>query len=255
MPSQGTNTLHGHETAYRRQQASARILNFLRHTDTCAVSNAIETFNVRMRNEGFIQDTAQCQFPKLPPIAGYAVTGRIRTSAPPIANLCYYHRADWWEYVASFPAPKVIVLHDVDHSPGTGAFVGEIHAQISKALGCVGYVTNGTIRDAPALAAAQFQCFASGRSVSHSYAHIIDFGEPVELGGLKVSPGDLLHGDCHGVHTIPWEIAEVLPDAVKCVLDREAELISFCESPEFSLEKLITILNREIPACQPPDRR
>jgi regulator of RNase E activity RraA len=240
---------------HRCQQASARILNFLRRTDTCTVSNAIETFNVRMRNEGFIQDTAECQFPKLPPVVGYAVTGRIRTSAPPIANLCYYHRADWWEYVASFPSPKVIVVHDVDHVAGTGAFVGEIHARISRALGCVSYVTNGTIRDVPALAAAQFQCFASGRSVSHSYAHIIDFGEPVEIGGLKVSPGDLVHGDCHGVHTIPPAIAEALPEAVKCILDREAELISFCKSPDFSLEKLITILNRESPACQPPDRR
>lgn len=102
------------------------------------------------------------------PIAGYAVTGRIRTIAPPIANLCYYHRVEWWEHLASFPSPKVIVLHDVDHSPGTGAFFGEIHAQISKVLGCVSYVTNGTIRDVPVVAAAQFQCFASGTSVSHA---------------------------------------------------------------------------------------
>jgi len=243
------------ELIQRDRQVGARILNFLRRTDTCTVSNAIETFNVRMRSEGFILDTAECQFPKLPPVVGYAVTGRIRTSAPPIANLCYYHRADWWEYVASFPSPKVIVIHDVDHIPGTGAFVGEIHARIAKAMGCVSYVTNGTIRDVPALAASQFQCFASGRSVSHSYAHIIDFGEPVEIGGLKVSPGDLVHGDCHGVHTIPLSIAEALPEAVKCILDREAELISFCQSPDFSLERLTTILNREIPSCQPPDRR
>jgi regulator of RNase E activity RraA len=233
---------------------SARILNFLRRTDTCTVSNAIETFNVRMRNEGFIQGNAHCQFPKMRPIAGYAVPGRIRTSAPPIANLCYYHRADWWHYVASLPSPKVIVLHDVDPIPGTGAFVGEIHARIARALGCVSYVTNGTIRDLPALQIAQFQCFASGASVSHSYAHIIDFGEPVEIGGLKVSPGDLLHGDAHGVHSIPLTIAEALPEAVKCVMDREAELINFCESPDFTLDKLVTILNREIPVCQPPDR-
>jgi regulator of RNase E activity RraA len=237
------------------QEASSRILELLQHTDTCTVSNAIETFNVRMRNEGFIVDTAQCQFPRLPPVVGYAVTGRIRTSAPPIANLCYYHRADWWEYVASFPSPKIIVVHDADPVTGTGAFVGEIHSRISQALGCVAYVTNGTIRDAAAIEAAQFQCFASGKSVSHSYAHIVDFGEPVEIGGLKVSPGDLLHGDCHGVQMIPMSIAEALPEAVQGILDREAELISFCKSPDFLLEKLITILNREISACQPPTRR
>jgi regulator of RNase E activity RraA len=208
-----------------------------------------------MRSEGFILDTAECQLPKLPPVVGYAVTARIRTSAPPIANLCYYHRVDWWDYVASFPSPKVLVVHDADPVPGTGAFVGEIHAQIAKALGCVSYVTNGTIRDVPALEAAEFQCFASGRSVSHSYAHIIDFGEPVEIGGLKVCPGDLVHGDFHGVHTIPLSIAEALPEAVKCISERKAELIRCCQSPDFSMEKLTAILNREIPLCQPPDRR
>ena len=239
----------------RFPQASARVLNLLRRTGTCTVSNAIETFNVRMRNEGFMQDESRCQFPTLPPVTGYAVTGRIRTSAPPIANLCYYHRPDWWEYVAGFPSPKIIVLHDMDRTPGAGAFFGEVHSRISRALGCVAYVTNGAIRDAPALAASQFQCFSSGLSVSHSYAHIIDFGEPVEIGGLKVSPGDLLHGDAHGVQTIPPSIAELLPEAIQAIVDREAELISFCESPDFTLEKLTAILNREINVCQPPKRR
>lgn len=236
-------------------QASATILDFLRRNDTCVVSNAIETFNVRMRNEGFIQGTAHCQFPKLAPVAGYAVTGRIRTAAQPIANRCYYHRMEWWEYVASFPSPTMIVLQDVDRVPGMGAVAGEIHARISRALGCVAYVTNGTIRDVPALEAAEYQCFAAGVSVSHAYAHIIDFGEPVEIGGLVITPGDLLHGDIHGVHTIPLSIAEALPEAVKSILDREAELISFCESQDFSLERLKEILNRETSACQPPDRR
>ncbi len=152
------------------------------------------------------------------------------------------------------PSPKIIVLHDADRIPGVGAFVGEIHARISKALGCVSYVTNGAIRDLPALEALQFQSFAAGTSVSHAYAHIIDFGEPVEIGGLKIAPGDLLHGDCHGVQTIPLSIAGDLPKAVKSVMDREAELIRFCESPEFSLQELVTILNRESHECQPPKR-
>jgi regulator of RNase E activity RraA len=77
--------------------------------------------------------------------------------------------------------------------------------------------------------------------LSRAYAHIVDFGEPVEFDGLKVSPGDLVHGDCHGIHTIPLSIAEELPHAVKGILHREAELIRLCKSPGFSLEKLTTI--------------
>jgi 4-hydroxy-4-methyl-2-oxoglutarate aldolase len=235
-------------------QTTDAVLELLRRTDTCTISNAIETFNIRMRNEGFICAGTNCMFPELPPVAGYAVPGRIRTSAPPISNLCYYHRADWWTYVASLPSPKIIVLQDADPNPGTGAVAGEIHAQIAKSLGCVAYVTNGSIRDVQPLRKARFQCFASGTSVSHGYAHIIDFGEPVVVGGLKISPGDLLHGDEHGVHTVPVQIAERLPEAVHEIMAREAELLRFCRSPDFTLEKLISVLQEDSPACEPPHR-
>ena len=169
------------------------ILDFLRNTDTCSVSNAIEALNIRMRNEGFIQNAVKCMFPAMPPVAGYAITGRIRTTAPPISGLCYYQNIEWWEYVASVPGPKIIVLADMDRAPGVGAFFGEIHAQISKALGCVAYVTNGAVRDLAAMEAVRFQCFAGNVSVSHAYAHIVEMAEPVEIGSLKILSGDLIH--------------------------------------------------------------
>src|SRR5665213_3637475 len=225
-------------------QVGPEILDFLRNTDTCTVSNAIETLNVRMRNEGYIQGGAQCMFPEMPPVAGYAVTGRIRTTAPPIASLCYYQNVSWWEYVAKIPGPKIIVLADVDHAPGVGAFVGEIHAQISKALGCVAYVSNGAVRDLASLEAANFQCFAGSVSVSHAYAHIVEMAEPVEIGSLEILPGDLLHADRHGVQTIPKGNASELPRVVSEIAERERELIRLCAQPAFSIEKLVTALKR-----------
>jgi 4-hydroxy-4-methyl-2-oxoglutarate aldolase len=231
------------------------ILEFLQRTDTCTVSNAIETFQVRMRNEGYIQGTARCMFPDLGPVAGYAVTGRIRSSAPPITDLCYYQRIDWWRYVATLPAPRILVMAEMDRMPGTGGFVGEIHARIGHALGCVAYVSNGTIRDVEALGKMRFPCFASGVSVSHSYAHVVDFGEPVEIGGLRIAPGDLLHGDRHGVQIIPPEIADLLPAAVAGISAHEAALIEMCQSPDFSLEKLAAALEQEPSPWRPPGRR
>ena len=220
------------------------VIDFLRKTDTCSVSNAIETFDLRMRNEGFIQGGVNCMFPALPPVAGYAITGRIRTTAPPIAGLCYYQNIEWWEYVASVPGPKIIVLADMDRAPGVGAFFGEIHAQISKALGCVAYVTNGAVRDLTALEAARFQCFAGNISVSHAYAHIVEMGQPVEIGSLKITPGDLLHADRHGVQTIPKERASQLQEAVAGITSRERELIRLCLRPTFSVETLVAELKR-----------
>lgn len=219
------------------------ILDFLRQTDTCTVSNAIESFDVRMRNEGYIHSGARCMFPELPAVAGYAITGRIRTTVPPVLrNRCYYNSPDWWEYVASVPGPKVITLLDNDDAPAVGAFFGQLHMEISRAFGCVAYVSNGAVRDLPALKAAKFPCFAGGVSPSHAYAHIIELGEPIEIGTLKISSGDLLHADCHGVQKIPIEIADQLPQRVSQILSREAELINLCRKQGFSLEKLKEVL-------------
>ena len=104
----------------KTQQIPPEILEFLRRTDTCLVSNAIEELNVRMRNEGYVHSVSRCQFPQLPPIAGFAVTGIMRASAPPISGRSYYHREDWWQYCASLPGPKIIVVEDRDPVPGIG---------------------------------------------------------------------------------------------------------------------------------------
>jgi regulator of RNase E activity RraA len=222
----------------KTQQVSPEILDFLRRTDTCVVSNAIEALNVRMRNEGYVHGGSRCMFPQLPPIAGYAVTASMRASTPPISGPCYYHRTDWWQYCAKVPGPKIIVMEDLDRVPGIGALFGEIHARIARALGCVGYLTNGTIRDTGAVQALGFQCFASGASVSHSYAHVVEFGLPVNIGGLKISTGDLLHGDLNGIHAIPAAVIDGLPGVVGKIETREAELIQLCSGQDFSIAKL-----------------
>ena len=213
-------------------------LEKLKGLDSCTVSNAIERLNVRLRNEGFLSGAARCRFPKFPPMVGYAATARIRTASPPMSYRCYYDRMDWWNYVASLPEPRVLVLQDADHNPGLGAFVGEIHAAIGVALNCVGCVTNGAVRDLPAVEALGFQMYANHTSVSHAYAHIAEFGEPLEIDSLKISTGDLLHGDRHGIVSIPMSVAaEVSVEASK-IKNEERELIDFCHSPSFSLQEL-----------------
>jgi len=226
-------------------------LEKLRAFDSCTISNAIERRNVRLRNEGFLSGVARCQFPDLAPMVGYAATARIRTASPPMSHRCYYDRMDWWNYVATLPEPRVLVLQDCDHEPGLGAFVGEIHASIGLALNCVGCVTNGAVRDLHAVEAMGFQLFAGQTSVSHAYAHITEFGEPVEIDGLKISSGDLLHGDRHGVLTIPQSIAVEIPEIADTIRLQERELIEFCRSPRFSLRELSERMARMNTNCNP----
>lgn len=214
------------------------VLEKLREFDTCTVSNAIERLAIRPRNEGFGDGSIQCRFPNLPPMLGYAATGRIRSASPPIAGGCYYDHMDWWRYVITIPEPRVIVIQDIDTNRGAGAWFGEIHAVICGILGCVGYVTNGLVRDLKAVETMRFPLFSAGMVVSHAYAHVVDYGSPVEIGGLKISPGDLLHGDANGLNTIPISVAADLPAVAAEVWRSERELIRFCRSPEFSLEDL-----------------
>jgi len=237
---------------------SAVDLGKLRQVDSCTISNAIERLSVRLRNEGFISGVVpggvQCQFPDLGPMAGYAATARIRTASAPMTQRCYYDRIDWWNYIASLPEPRVMVLQDVDPRPGVGAFVGEIHAAIARALGCAGCVTNGAVRDLPAVHAMGFPLFAGSVAVSHSYAHIIEFGEPVEIGGLKVQAGDLIHGDVHGVLSIPIAIARQLPAICATILQEERDLIRFCQSTQFSLQGLSERIGSRAPDDSVPLR-
>jgi 4-hydroxy-4-methyl-2-oxoglutarate aldolase len=233
---------------------TAAHLDKLREFDSCTVANAIERFEIRLRNEGFISDAVHCQFPEFPPMVGYAAVGRIRTASPPMAHRCYYDREDWWNYVASVPEPRIMVLQDVDPSPGVGAFVGEIHAVIGQALHCIGCVTNGAVRDLPGVEAARFHLFAGSVAVSHAYAHIIEFGQPVEIGGLKIESGDLLHGDRHGVQNIPLSVAAKIPEEAYKILCEERELIEYCRSPRFSLLELSERIRNASANCDLPWR-
>ncbi len=213
-------------------------LEALRRLDACTLANAIETFQLRLRNEGFASGEARCLFPQLPPMAGYAVTVKIRGSSPPTGAGTYLERTDWWDYIQSVPGPRVIVVQDISTRPGLGALLGEVHVNILKALGCVGAVTNGAVRDIPAVAALGFPLFAGSLSVSHSYVHLVEIGAPVEIGGLAIRSGDLLHGDVHGIQSVPAEIAAEIPAVAARISARERELITLCQSPGFSPEKL-----------------
>jgi len=206
---------------------------------TCAVASAIESFGVRLPNEGFTDSSVRCIFPEVPAVIGYAVTAKIKSAAPPMSGGTYYYwRTDWWKEVLSIPSPRIIVLQDEDDPPGLGAFVGEVHSYILRALGCVAMVTNGAVRDIPEVRCTGFQVFAGNVSVSHAYAHISSFGAPVKVGHLHIKPGNLLLGDVHGVVSIPEEIAAQVPAVTRGILERRRHMIGLCRGESLSLQRL-----------------
>lgn len=213
--------------------------------DTCMIANAIEQFGVRLRNEGFTRPGLRCVTQKHARLLGYASTSRVRTSNPPVTGKSYLDRTDWWDSVGRLPLPRIAVIQDVDATPGSGACLGEVHSAILKALGCDGAITNGAVRDVPAVSNLKFPLFAPFVTASHSYMHMVDYGGPVEIFGLKVQTGDLLYADCHGVISIPLEIAAELPEAAARIRAKEQKIIDLCLSPDFSTESLVKLIRSE----------
>lgn len=241
--TEGTNQNLGED--HKLAPLKPELLEDLRHLDAGLLANTIETFGQRLRNEGFVDHTVHCFFPQNEPMIGYAATLRIRGSEPPTAGEAYSDRTDWWDYISSLPSPRVAVIQDIGSRPGLGSLIGEVHMNILRALQCVGVVTNGGVRDVPAAEKARFHYFAGSVAVSHAYVHIVEIGKPVEIGSLKIHSGDLLHGDCHGVQSIPLEVAAQIPPVAKEIAAREQALIDLCRSPEFSLEKLRAALPKD----------
>jgi 4-hydroxy-4-methyl-2-oxoglutarate aldolase len=217
-------------------------LEALRRYDTCMVANAIDAFNVRLHNAGFTDARVRCMFEDSPPTVGYAVTARLRSGEPPIVGGTFRERVDFWNSILEIPPPRIVVLQDMDDPPGRGAFVGRMSAAILRALGCIGYLTNGAVRELPGAREIGIQLFAGSVAVSHAYAHIFEIGQPITVGGMEVRPGDLLHGNRHGVLTIPTEIASQLPAAADRLQKAEQKVIDFCRSQDFSIPKLGDLL-------------
>jgi regulator of RNase E activity RraA len=208
-----------------------------------SVANAIETFKVRPREQGNLSSDIRARFPEMGPMVGYAVPCVIRAEQGPIDG----HRAStygWWDYVLTIPTPRVVVVHDLDDPRGQGAQWGEVQANIHRALGCVGVVTDGSVRDLDEVRALGFQFCAAHVSVSHANVHMVDFGIPIKVGGVLIKPGDLIHGDQHGVCTIPHEIAARIPEAIAKVEADEREIIAVCQSPGFSADNLKDLYKR-----------
>ena len=218
------------------------LLAELRRFDTCTIANAIETFGIRLRNEGYTDPRVRCQTALAEPMVGHAVTLRIRSGGPALDGHRYFEGTTWWNAVLAQPAPRVVVIQDLDAGPAAGSFIGQVHAAILKVLGGVGLVTDGAVRDLPALAAAGFPVFAGGVSVSHAYAHVVEWGGEIEVAGLKIRPGDWLHGDVHGVVSIPPSIGAGIPDAARRLLQREQSILSACADPAVTPDRLRTVL-------------
>ncbi|MFC0410376.1 RraA family protein [Roseomonas elaeocarpi] len=217
----------------------------LRQWDTPTICNALELVVPHRRGYGFTIRPFLTVDPTLRPICGLARTGTIRASAPSgrTREVDRAARLGWYDYVEAAPMPTVVVLHDLDDTPGTGSFWGEVHTAVHKALGAQGVVTNGATRDID-MSAPGFQMLAGMVSPSHAYVHIVQYGQEVSVHGMAAHHEAVVHADRHGAVVIPHDAVTKLPAAIDQCIRREAVILEFCRSREFSAAGLKDVLAR-----------
>ena len=215
---------------------SREALELLRKYDTPTVCNVIELFGVRPRNAGYLDRRIQSCFPELPPMVGYAVTATFRSAAP--ARSDAYSSVT--QQIAAFPqvpSPPVVVFQDLD-DPCAAATFGEVMCTAYKAFGAAGLVTSGAGRDLHQVHALEFPVFANGTICAHGYCHIPSIQVAVHVGGVTVYPGDLLHGDCNGVTTIPLDIASDVAHACEEFVRAEAVVLQHLQAGDVTVDGL-----------------
>jgi len=213
---------------------------FLRSIDTPTVCNLLEMVAPERRGIGYTVKHLHCPFPDLPPMVGFARTVTIRTrDKVPLGEASYMSkRLDYLDYVAAPPGPSIVVIEDLDGEHiGYGAFWGEVQSNLHKALGCLGTITNGAIRDIPTIPPG-FQMLAGSIAPSHAYVHVVDFGGPVTVHGMAVASHDLVHADRHGAVVVPTATIEAMRPAFDKLTQQEARIIQAARAPGATVESI-----------------
>jgi len=212
---------------------------FLRSIDTPTVCNLVEIVTPARRGAGYTVKHLHCPFPELPPVVAFARTVTIKAKdAFGMGDAGYIQRRlDYLDYVAAEPRPTVMVIEDLDEEPGYGAFWGEVQSNVHQALGCLGTVTNGCIRDIPMIPPG-FQMLAGSIAPSHAYVHMVDYGGEVNVHGMTVRSNDLIHADRHGAVVVPADKIGEMKTALVGLAEREAKIIKAARAPDMTVEKL-----------------
>ena len=202
-------------------------LDELAKFDSATISNAIESFNVRDRIEGYASMEIKCQFPTLPPMVGFAVTCTMdsTTSRPRQPSRI----GDSFDTVIASQKPVIIVAKDVGNDNLRSCFFGDMICAALQSLGATGVITDGGVRDLAGIQknAPGFHVFSPGVVVSHGNIYKLEFNIPVTVGGLEIHSGDLLHGDENGIVNIPFSVADKLSEEAARIKSYEDDFFKY----------------------------
>lgn len=207
------------------------LVALLRRYDTPTISNAIEVALGTRGYQGFTRGTPLCSDTESGAVVGYARTAQIAGAelSPEPVDVIRARRMAYYRYMAEAPRPAVTVIEDVDPLP-VAAYWGEVNATVHRSFGISGVLTNGVMRDLGDLPSG-FPIIAGSIGPSHMFAHVRAIDVPVEVFGMEVRPGDLIHADRHGALVVPESVIPKLEGAIAKLLDTERVVLEPCREP------------------------
>ncbi|MBA2733586.1 MAG: RraA family protein [Acidobacteria bacterium] len=170
-------------------------------------------------------------------MVGYAVTVQMETMTR-MEPRDEQQTISFYEAIEASPKPAVVVMQEIGSHREFASHSGEVMTTLMKNFGAIGLVTDGSVRDFHEVRALNFHNFASGTVASHAYCRIARVGCPLQIYGMTIRTGDLLHGDINGLIEIPVERREKLPEMVTRVRKEEGDLMQDVRAGGFTLERL-----------------
>ena len=215
------------------------LLTLLREVDTPTVCNAIEVVHGQRGFDRYTKGTMQHSKPGDPPIVGFARTAKIAGLAPPTEDpaVIRKRRMDYFRSMAAGPNPSAAVIEDTDYPGCIAGWWGEVHVAVHKGLGLKGAVTNGVMRDLDVIDEG-FPVLAGSIGVSHGFVHVVEVGTTVNILGLTVAQGELIHADRHGALVIPSDVIPRLKAAIETVVANEAIVLEPARQKGFNIDIL-----------------
>ncbi|MFC3614254.1 RraA family protein [Lutimaribacter marinistellae] len=213
------------------------LLNLLQTVDTPTVCNAIEVAQGKRGFDAFTRGTMLSSAPESGAMVGYARTAKIAALRPPEepAEVIRTRRMDYYRHMSNGPRPAIAVVEDIDFPNCIGAYWGEINTTVHKGFGMGGALTNGVMRDLGDLPD-EFPVVAGSIGPSHGFVHVRDIGTPVEVFGLRIADGDLVHADRHGALVIPVDVIPDLEFAIKKLLETEKLILEPARQEGFNFD-------------------
>jgi regulator of RNase E activity RraA len=198
----------------------------LKRWNTPTIYNGWEQITARdPAADGFNLEETRDFMPQMGPMIGYAVTVVIEPSNKAHRETNVDAWNDYRRYVAGVPGPKIVCVQDLDKPRTIGSFWGEVNSNAHRALGCVGTIVDGAIRDVDEMTNAGFKALARRLCVGHAHVHPVRWNCEVEVFGRAIAPGDLIHADKHGFLVIAPEEQEAILEAARYMDANECETV------------------------------